>query len=358
MVPHRDRGLLSALRGASARRFALAGAGILAALAGCRGILGIHDEPAVQCLTNADCLSGEICRQSDYTCVLLDGSAGDGGDSAVDADGAPSDADATLADTSLPEGGPESASDVAKEPDVSVLIDGKGALDTGADVTVPLSDATQSIDAADATNGADAHDAAAADSSTDVGNAEDTGVAGDASCSVSSAGTCAQCPGSCSIRRPGFLPDQGGNFTYLDAHAFIAVQITVPSPAWLLRLGIETSVNNAVGELALYEDSSGQPGAFVTKVDVTTLADPQTDGSEESVDCNALCIRLTQGTYWVGAVFESIISVLADNGTTATIYQSDDPYPDGGTLADGVVPPGTITTGADDRNIYMVVTAP
>jgi hypothetical protein len=358
MVSHRDGRVLNGRRSTSVRRFGLAGAGIFAALAGCRGILGIHDEPTIQCLTDANCLNTQFCDNAGFCVSGLDGSAEDGGDGASEAapDGARVDADATVGDAVVAEAGTEAASDAGSDDGGPSPLDGTGPADTGADHTNPTNDASPPNDAtADANNRADAGDAAAADTGTDANDANDME---DGSCSVSPSGTCAQCLGSCSVHRAGFLPEQGGNFSILEAHSFVAVQITVPSPAWLLRLGIQTSNNNVVGELALYEDSSGQPGAFVTKVDVTTLYDPLTDGSEESVDCDALCIPLTQGTYWVGAVFESTLAVLADNGATATIYQSDNPYPDGGTLADGVVPPGTISTDANDRNIYMVVTEP
>jgi len=355
VVPHRDGRVLNARRRASARRFALASGGILAALAGCRGILGIHDEPTIECLTNADCPYGEFCSAAGA--CIPDGSAGDGGDGgAVAVDGSPNDAapdaDAGIRDATVAEGGADAVSDATHEAEGAAPPDGTGPTDTGADRTISIADGTPGFDAADAT-GIDAIDAAVTDTAAD-----DASAMGDGNCSVSPVGTCSQCPGSCSIHRPGFLPEQGGGLSVLDAHTFVAVQIAVPSPSWLLRLGIQTSKNNVVGELALYEDSSGQPGAFVTKVDVTTLYDQLTDGSEESVDCDVLCIPLTQGVYWVGAVFESALPLLSDNGYATTIYQSDNPYPDGGTLADGVVPPGTISTDVIDRNIYMVVTEP
>jgi hypothetical protein len=295
-------------------------------------------------------------------CAPPDGSvsnAAEPGDAAVDgtSDGAARDADSAVGDATVSEGGADAVSDAGREAEGAAAPDGSpdgtGPIDTGADRTNPVSDGAGGGDAADA--GTDASDATAMDTGIVTSDANETN---DGSCSVSPAGTCSQCSGSCSIRRPGFLPNQGGGVTILDAHTFLAVQITVPSLSWLLRLGIQTSMNNLVGELALYEDSQGQPGTFVTKVDVTTLYDQTTDGTEESVDCDALCIPLAAGTYWVGAVFESSLNVLSDNENHTTIYQGNASYPDGGTLADGVVPPGTVSAGVLDRNIYMVVTAP
>lgn len=325
----------------------LAGAAVLTALAGCRDILGIHDEPTIQCLTNADCLGSQICSAG--RCIEPDGSTADAASDDADRDAASADsADATLVD-----GGADAIADATLDAasEGASLSDAPGPPDTGADHTAPPVPDASSSDAADAA-GIDAADVTVVDTGSD---ANDASAMDDGSCNLPPSGVCSQCAGSCTLHRDGFEIAQAGGVNVLDAHTFFAVQIAVPSPSWLLRLGIQTTINGAVGELALYEDSSGQPGAFVTKVDVTTLYDPATDGSEQSADCDALCIPLTQGNYWVGALFDRSINVLSDNASNATIYQADSPSPDGGTLADGVVPPGTVSSGLD-RNIYIVVT--
>ncbi len=352
------RGLVSA-----SYRLRAASAGAVIALGGCRGILGIHDQREIDCLTASDCPPGDTCG-SDNTCVSPAGPDASDEPLATVEDGAPSNADgpgAAEADAAV-EDGPLADADASAE------VVGSDAPANDA----PANDATMTDapanDAADAGDGpalsADAGDAADAndeDRMVDASSAADSD-ADDSSdtCGVGPSGACAACTGACTVQRPGWLsPENGGFAPLIPKGTFVAVAITLAQPSWLMRLGVDTTTSGVTGQLALYTDSAGQPGQLVAAVDMTTDDDPQTDGSEQSVPCNALCRPLAAGNYWVGALFDAGVFVRTDGEVNTTLYQATSAsYGDGGALDDGIVPTGTTTTGALDRNLYVVVTQP
>jgi hypothetical protein len=379
------RGLVRASYGLRA-----ASAGAVIALVGCRSILGIHDQLPIDCLTASDCPPGDTCG-SDNKCVSPAGPDASDEPLATVEDGAPSNADGP----GEAEAGAAMEDGPSAHADASADVSGPAATMTDATMTdatmtdapandapsndVALNDAPSndvalndapSNDAADTGDGptisadaGDADDANDEDLMADASNTADSGTDADDSsdtCGVGPSGACAACTGACTVQRPGWLsPENGGFAPLIPKDTFVAVAITLAQPSWLMRLGVDTTTSGVTGQLALYTDSTGQPGQLVVAVDMTTHDDPQTDGSEQSVPCNALCRPLAAGNYWVGALFDVGVFVRTDGEINTTLYQATSAsYGDGGTLDNGIVPTGTTTTGALDRNLYVVVTQP
>jgi hypothetical protein len=281
-------------------RLLLSGAAVVASLAavtGCRDVLGFQESTAIQavCASSNDCLPNESC--AGQTCHARCRSTGDcsGNESCVSV----ADVSSTLCmapDAGVPgDAGPVVAVDATEAstelPDVAIAPSDDGAADAAFDG--PACDA---------------------DLTSDPQNCGKCGGACAAS-NVCVAGGCLQ------VAYAG-QQAAGNHYVGVAPDAFTSVQIHVGEDAWATAIGLIASQANPPAiaypdaYLGVYADTGGgSPGALVATLAAGGTVAVMPGRNEFAFSAP---VRLKSGYYWLAGVFDDSMPFDAQDGVTST----------------------------------------